>query len=232
MIRSVEEIRKDQERRRQLKMMPRSVDEIKQEIEQQQQAINGTSADDRQEQEIILKAMAVLEKELKDTQKLEKEGATGIGGAKEGAIVAPQNCKVMVGFNMASAGNEAKELTQFLNARGFETFSTCVYCPATPGSDWKKSTNHGINNAKVLVTLITKGWIKSDECRKETNTFQMLMNVDKDKSIIPVNFPGITITDYRDPDSVLFNMMTVQQIDGAKPNWMEDVLQGVRIAVQ
>ena len=60
----------------------------------------------------------------------------------------------------------------------------------------------------------------------------MLMNDDKEKSIIPVNFPGITKTDYKDPLSCLFNMMTVQQIDGSKSNWMEDVLQGVRNSIR
>jgi hypothetical protein len=147
-------------------------------------------------------------------------------------IVAPKDCKVMMSFNMATAGDAAKELTQFLNAHGFPTFSTCVYCPATPGSDWKHSTNVGIATAKVLVTLITKGWLDSKECATETNTFQVLMNGDESKTIIPVNFPDITMTDYKDPMSCLFNMMTVQQIDGAKPNWMEDVLQGVRNAIQ
>jgi len=186
--------------------MPRSVEEIIAEIE------NACLAYGEDPE---------LDKELEDAQKLAAGGVI---------VVAPQRCKVMVGFNMASAGNEAKELTQFLNDRGFATFSTCVYCPATPGSDWKKSTNHGVANAKVLITLITKGWMQSDECAKETNTFQMLMNKDKGKSIIPVNFPGITQDDYNNPESVLFNMMTVQQID-KKFGWMEAVLNGVRIAI-
>jgi len=208
--------------------MPRSVEEIEQQLEaaREQLELEKNSMSDKVYEDAN-EAIVELEKELRRAQLARLEGATG--GA---VIVAPQNCKVMVGFNMDSAGKEAKELTKFLNDHGFPTFSTCVYCPSTPGSDWKTSTNLGISNAKVLVTLITKGWMKSKECAKETNTFQMLMNNDKEKTIIPVNFPGITQTDYADPLSCLFNMMTVQQIDGTQPNWMEDVLQGVRNSIR
>jgi len=86
--------------------------------------------------------------------------------------VSPRDALAMVSFNAGSAGKEALDVTDFLNKHGKATFCTAAYCPQNPGGNWQVATNSGVANAKVLIMLITKGWMASEECQEESKAWR------------------------------------------------------------
>lgn len=88
----------------------------------------------------------------------------------------------------------------------------------------------GIHHAQNLILLITPGWLDSNNCQEEAKTF-MGLRKDTDnhagKQIIPVNFPGITMKDYHNPQKCLFNLQTIQRISQTSDTWMDDVRRAI-----
>ncbi|GFH61653.1 hypothetical protein CTEN210_18129 [Chaetoceros tenuissimus] len=82
-------------------------------------------------------------------------------------IIHPNDCKVMISFNNATAGEDAEKLCHFLNREKKQTFCTRVFCPNNMG-DWREYTETGANKCKVFIALMTDEWQKSGECQIET----------------------------------------------------------------
>lgn len=88
-------------------------------------------------------------------------------------------------------------------------------------------------NARVMVLLVTAGWIWSPECRQEAKNFdaelkqQERLPHGRKRKIIPVIFPDAPPDYAARAENVLCQLKTVQRVKQTESNWMDQVLASV-----
>jgi len=148
-----------------------------------------------------------------------------------GTPVSPDKCTVMVGFNMASAGQDAEELTAYLNDSGIPTFCTAVWCNTQVGESWRNDTIQGVVACQIYVILMTNGWQKSNECVWETDR-AINRHAKQEIKIIPVRYPDFDdVYDQADSSRMFSDKIgdSVQRVSRAQPDWKEQVAAGCQI---
>ena len=147
---------------------------------------------------------------------------------------APQDCEVMISFNMRTAGEEAIALTKYLEAHDIKTFCTALWCPqGGAGANWREDTIKGVKTCKVYVPLMTDGWQDSNECQFET---QRALNrlAAKQVVFVPVQYESFSVEADGNGSMFLDMIGTSTQFifKDTDVDWMGAVLRGARSCFQ
>lgn len=151
--------------------------------------------------------------------------------SEEGVVISPEECLVMVGFNMRTGGDDAKMLTQELNQAGFATFCTLVYCPDHGGENWREKTTKGFQTCRVFIPLMTKGWQESKECKWE---FQRVIDraVKEEVTIIPVMYEDFDDDLDSKNGDLKIQIGSIEFIFHSDSGWVERVVKSVKHALK